>query len=415
MSLPVDVGAESAPHRPVIDAMNLPAEGAARAFALELDVLRGLAALLMIVNHAGFALLSPADTTESASAVAVFLGSFAPVVFFFATGFGIALSSGPKRRPLDAVGLLWKALLLVVADQFFFWKAGVAWGIDFFSFIALSTVVVTLIARLRRPVPVCIGLMLLLLGLRYGLGPALRSQLHGAGVLDWVLGVVTIPDVSYPLSPWMVYPLLGFVLGRMYVRVDLRSPQPRDRWLMIGLVLFVGALGAAAWLAALNAGFFRWGNVSAAFFVLSLGVLFAAGLLSMFLAMTHRVAVGALALRGVASFAVIPIHYALLDACAAALSLPVGQGTFAVLVIVIAVISFAVSSWFATQVSGVFFAAHRLALVVLLLSVLGAAVVGILLGSPRETARMALLMLAGQLVVAALLGFRRSRPAAARG
>ena len=385
-----------------------------RAFALELDVLRRLAALLMILNHAGFALLSPADATDSASAVAVFLGGFAPVVFFFATGFGIALASGPKGRPLDATGLLWKALLLVVADQLFFWRAGVVWGIDFFSFIALSTVVVTLVAQLRRPVPVCIGLILLLLGLRYGLGPALRSQLHGTSVLDWVLGATTIPHISYPLSPWMVYPLLGFVLGRMYARVDLRSPQPRNRWLLIGLALMLGTLGAAAWMATLNTGFFRWGMVSAAFFVLSLGVLLAAGLLSMLLVMAQRPLAGALALRGVASFAVIPIHYALLDACDATLSLPIGQGAFAVLVIGIAAISFVVASWFAARVSSAFFTTHRRALIVLLLSVLGAAVVGVVLGSPRETARMVLLVLTGQLVVAALLGLRLSWPGAAR-
>ena len=70
-------------------------------FALELDVLRGVAASLMIVNHAGIRLLSPADTIESASAVAVFVGGFAPVVFFFVTGFGAALARGSAPRPLD--------------------------------------------------------------------------------------------------------------------------------------------------------------------------------------------------------------------------------------------------------------------------------------------------------------------------
>ena len=416
MNLPVDIGAEAAPRRAATDTMNANVAAPTakpREFALELDVLRGLAALLMIVNHAGFTLLSPADATDSASAVAVFLGGFAPVVFFFATGFGIALANGPKGRPLDATGLLWKALLLVVADQLFFWKAGVAWGIDFFSFIALSTVVVTLVAQLRRPVSVCVGLILLLLGLRYGLGPALRSQLHGVGALDWVLGVVAIPHISYPLSPWMVYPLLGFVLGRMYSRVDLRASQPRDRWLLIGVAVMLGALGAAAGMAAANMAFFRWGTVSSAFFVLSLGVLLAAGLMSMLVVMVSRRLGSALALRGVASFAVIPIHYALLEACETA-SLPVGQVAFAVLVIGIAAISFVAASWFATRVSGAFFAAHRSTLIVLLLCALGAVVVGIVLGLPRETARMALLVLTGQLAVAALLGFRVSRRAAVR-
>lgn len=385
-----------------------------RAFALELDVFRGLAALLMVVNHAGFALLSPADALHSLSGSAVFVGSFAPVIFFFATGFGIALATASVARRFDVIGLLWKALLLVVADQLFFWRDGIAWGIDFFSFIALGTVVVTLVSRSRRAVPICVGLIVLLLGLRYGLGPALRSRLVGGGLLDWIIGVVGTPDVSYPLSPWMVYPLLGFVLGRLYAGVDLGSSQSRNLWFTRGAVALVVLFGASLALLIADTGFFRWGTVSAAFFVLSLGSLVATGLLAMYLTLAHHRIADLLALRGVASFAVIPVHYALLDLCLAALPVPVGQPAFAALVVSIAAVSFVTASAFATLVSGEFFEVHRRTLLIVFSIVLVALASVLLLGAPREHASGAVLAIGGQLVVAVLLGIRLTRPAPPR-
>ena len=77
--------------------MSSAAEQRSRVFVPELDVLRGIAAVLMILNHAGFRLLSGVDASSSISGAAVFLGGFAPVVFFFATGFGIALSTRARH------------------------------------------------------------------------------------------------------------------------------------------------------------------------------------------------------------------------------------------------------------------------------------------------------------------------------
>ena len=135
--------------------MRAPDTGSARAFLPELDTLRGPAAALMIANHAGVRVLAPAHASAGRSGALVFLGSFAPVVFFFATGFGIAVSSRRAERAGAAWwSVLWKAALLVVADQFFFWRAGHAFGLDFFGFIALATVLVMAIAGLRRAVSV---------------------------------------------------------------------------------------------------------------------------------------------------------------------------------------------------------------------------------------------------------------------
>ena len=126
-----------------------------RQFYLELDVLRGFAAILMVVNHAGLQWLSPHDAEASLSGALVFLGSLAPVVFFFVTGFGNALSAAGRPRPAPLRPLLVRAGLLVVADQFFAWTQGTAWVLDFFTFIALTAVIVGLLSRLERPVLAC--------------------------------------------------------------------------------------------------------------------------------------------------------------------------------------------------------------------------------------------------------------------
>ena len=377
--------------------------------------MRGIAAVLMIFNHAGFRLLSPAELSGTPEAVAVFLGGFAPVVFFFATGFGIALSRPASGRPPEIASLLWKAALLVVADQFFFWTRGLAWGLDFFSFIAIASVVVTVVARLRQPARVCAALIALLVALRYGLGPAIRSELHSFAFLDWVIGANAVERVSYPLSPWMVYPLLGFLLGRLYKSVDLQSPQPRNQWLRRGSIAMLGLFGVSLLLAMFNNSFFRWGSVSFGFFVVSIGIVVAAGLLSMYLMMSHRRIAQALALRGVASFAVIPLHYGMLAVFAAGLDLPIGQLGFAALAVLIIVVSFRASSWFAEAVASGPVASRRQSLLPVMLALLAALVVATLLEEVRALVPVIVLLLLGQLLVAAILGMRPGKRAPVDG
>src|SRR5580698_1983080 len=92
-----------------------------RTHSAQLDVLRGLAIVLMIVNHVGVSLVDSNQEQLRAVSALIFLGSFAPVLFFFTTGFGIGIS----RRGAAWVGFgstLLKAGLLVLADQFMFWK-----------------------------------------------------------------------------------------------------------------------------------------------------------------------------------------------------------------------------------------------------------------------------------------------------
>jgi uncharacterized membrane protein len=386
-----------------------------RAFAAELDVLRGFAAMLMIFNHSGFRLLAPDDVFHSASAVAVFLGGMAPVLFFFATGFGIALSTHGRARPLDKLGLLWKAFLLVLADQFFFWSKGVAWGVDFFSYIAIATVVVSLIARLKSSLWVCGVLIVALLSLRYLAGEFLQPHIRNYDLLVWLLGVKSIAEISYPLSPWMVYPLLGFVLGSLYGSVRPRAPQPRNRWLQAGIALTLVFLAAAVVMHHEKAIFFRWGSMTSAYFVLSLSVLFASGLLALFFVMRSERLSAWVSLRGVASFAVIPLHYAMLDGAAQVISLPQPQWAVASLTLAILVISFVASNWFAAAASGAWVAAHPNRVFFVAFGAVTACVTLAIISFNYETVPVEVSRLFGQLFIAILLGLgipKRSAAAA---
>src|SRR5206468_1315048 len=184
----------------------------------ELDLLRGLAIVLMIVNHSGYRFADLQAASRDPLAAVVFLGSFAPVIFFFTTGFGVALArSGPLEWSSFA-SVLGKAALLLLADHFMFWREGSTGILDFLGFIALSTVLVPAVSASKRSHTWSISLIIAILCLRFAVGPLARHHLDGNSiVLAWLLGATSVPGVSYPLSPWMVYPLLGFLAGRSYV------------------------------------------------------------------------------------------------------------------------------------------------------------------------------------------------------
>jgi uncharacterized membrane protein len=170
------------------------------AYSVQLDVLRGLAIVLMIVNHLGVTVIDPNQARFSAMSALIFLGSFAPVIFFFTTGFGIGVS----RRGGTWGGFgstLLKAGLLILADQFMFWKNGTPWGLDFLGFIGLSSVLVTAVARSKRAVGLCCGLIAALVLIRFGAGPPLRDHFNLSPLSAWLLGVAPLDNVSYPLTP----------------------------------------------------------------------------------------------------------------------------------------------------------------------------------------------------------------------
>ena len=282
---------------------------------MHLDVFRGLAALLMVLNHAGYAWLAAQHSGAGLTGLVVFAGGFAPVLFYFATGLGMGWSG--QRRAMD--NATWaKAGLLVLADALLNWSQGGWWGVNFFGFTALSMVVVGLVRASARPVRVASLVLAMVLLARYGLVPWLREASEANAWVGFLTGIQGRPAISYPAGPWLAYPLLGFILA--YLAAGVRVPA----WLS------TSGLGAAALASALLAGglvlhrgavLHRWSSMSAAYFLLSLGVLALAWWAAGWLARQER-ASAALALRGPASLLVVPLHYAAIGALAGVLPLP---------------------------------------------------------------------------------------------
>ncbi len=379
-----------------------------RPFVVELDVFRGWAAVLMIVNHAGYALLSPADASASGSGLAVFLGSFAPVLFFFATGFGIGLRPVGQPPPsLFETG--WKSALLVAADQAIYWRGGASFGFDFFSFIGIASLLVSVVARARRPVPLSLCLVVAILVVRYAVGPFAREWLPEQGLSDWLTGLRGHTGVSYPFAPWMVYPLIGFVLGRWYAAGD--AATNRRRWLLAGAAVAIASPALTAAMRWMGAGLFRWGSVSSSFFVLSLGILAAFALLSVATARSGLPG-RLLALRGVASFAVIPIHYALLG-LAEPFDLPLPPLAFAVAALGLIVLSWIGATALARFAQGAWLGEQRRIALPALVGLLAVLLVATAAGPPGPSTWMTSAALGAQLTIACLLGLRAKRGAGA--
>jgi uncharacterized membrane protein len=370
---------------------------------LELDVLRGIAAVLMIINHSGYRLLTSENALHSVMAPAVFLGSAAPAVFFFATGFGIGLSRAQVSREFNLVGLLWKATLLLAADQFFYWSRGVSVGLDFFSFTAISTIVVSLLSQLRSAQKICIVFAALLVLSRYGLAPFLKIE-DLPLVVEWMLGARGIQNVSYPFSPWMVFPLVGFACGFSYKDVMLSSSQLRNDWIRNAAVAFIlcSALGLVMFV--FNRGFFRWGTVSVAYLVFASGVVIFAGLSALALVKFSAGATSALSLRGVASFLVIPLHYSLLEAVTLAIGKSLSPISFSVITLLVTVFSFFLAAKGAAIVSRCARAKQKNTLYIVLLALVITLVLAANIEAVRNRIPVALISMAGQVALAMLLG-----------
>ena len=280
----------------------------------QLDIFRGFAAILMVLNHAGFHWLSPIDATAGIDGIAVFLGSAAPALFFFATGVGMGLS---RRTAVDWKGIARKVVLLLIADLFLNWSVHRWIGLDFFAFCAISMLAVALVTSTRRPVVTAWVAIAACVLLRYAFVARLQPLASDVPAIAFLTGIDGVEGVSYPLSPWLVFPLGGFVLGRLVGSGEARAPR------VALAVLAVASGGLAAWLAWRGAVVHRWNTVSVAYFLFAVAFVIAVWLLADLLAVASASRlVAALQTRGPASLLIVPVHYALIGVGAALLPPP---------------------------------------------------------------------------------------------
>ena len=281
----------------------------------ELDILRGLAALLMIVNHGGYEVLISDLATHGISGFIIFIGSSAPVLFFFITGVGYGLQSGQKIKPNYWSDVIYKVIILILADQFFFWKRGQLIGLDFLGFIAFSTLVMAGIRVSKKPLLYVIIGFIAVFVLRYLVGPYLdNSDIQVPSLVAWVIGTKELSNISYPLSPWLAYPFLGYIVGVGVIQYQKNLEFERlsviVKLLLFSLVPAIGSL--LLWYK--GASFFRWGTVSLGFYLYSFAILLVSLAFSLLIKLIPSTTFyqHILSLRGVTSLAVVPIHYALI-------------------------------------------------------------------------------------------------------
>lgn len=282
----------------------------------ELDFLRGFAALFMVINHMGYALLS--DNSQQATSITtlLFVTSFAPVLFFFTSGLGYGIQSAKPNQKFDLLPTLYKFGLLMFADLFFALSQGHLWGLDFLGFIAVIVLLLDLIRTSNHVKSICIFGIIFIFLLRFGLAPkiSLDNQHILNAFFSWIIGN-SVHRISYPFSPWFVYPLLGLIIGlsiaKQHESKSFVQKNSNKASLLVIAILFGVCAG---FMQSKQFTFFRWGTVSIGFFILSFTVI----TLSMLIALittkfNNQKLLDLMSLGGPASLTIVPIHYFLIN------------------------------------------------------------------------------------------------------
>jgi MFS family permease len=271
--------------------------------------------------------------------------------------------------------------------------------------------IVGMLSRLERPDLACGALVVVLLVARYVAGPVLTRSVDLPPLADWLIGVSGVEHVSYPLSPWLVYPLLGMIAGRWFAKAT------GDRLLQLGWMSGLGAaaailLGISLWMVSQGRDLFRWGTVSASFFIFSLALLLVLSMLSVMLAKRTPTVAYSLALGGIASFALIPLHYALIGYGSLILTtrLPLAPWLVGALVLLLLFLCFGISKYFAKAMQRPAVAERRRWLYPLLLVAVVALAVFTLTVSASGPRQALLEAFLGQVAIAGLLAMRAPGP-----
>ena len=143
--------------------------------AKDLDWLRGFAIFFMIINHTALRFYTTDKYSDFLPSLLILVGSLAPVLFYFSTGWGIGINSLPPRdhsRPIGPAVI--KCIWLVLADQLIAWSQGELYYLDFFSFIGLSYLALIILIRLKSWWKHTVTMIFAILIIRYAIGPAIK-------------------------------------------------------------------------------------------------------------------------------------------------------------------------------------------------------------------------------------------------
>jgi hypothetical protein len=299
----------------------------------ELDLFRSLACGCMILNHLAvqslgvgrFAIISKSE----------FIGSFAPVLFFFATGLGYGFQSA-KPGEKNGFGFLLKVGILLIAD------------LDFFMFIGMSMLILEFIRRMAHGAMIATGIGGSMILIRFIAGPLFRASIEQHAWKPWIGDLVgTGGNFGYPLGPWLAFPMLGYAIGR----ISATNREAFQNWRRLPEVLVGLAVPFAIGSLVLTArGFppFRYGVMNASYFFASVAAISTSLALVIWLSRRPWLSIFCkrVSLNGLRSFAVVPLHYFLLALTKATLGVADRPWSFVAILVVILVLSFSTSALF---------------------------------------------------------------------
>src|SRR5206468_3281203 len=115
-----------------------------------------------------------------------------------------------KSKPQE---YLTKVGILLLADALMWLEPGKYIGGDFLGFIGISMLLLEFLRRCPSSLEAATGLGLLLILVRFGLGPSVRTSIgprSSSSPLGFLIGINSMETFSYPVSPWLSYPLFGY-------------------------------------------------------------------------------------------------------------------------------------------------------------------------------------------------------------
>jgi uncharacterized membrane protein len=255
-----------------------------------LDVLRGVAVLIMMEAHVIDSWTRAADRGTRAFGQSLILGGFGAPLFLFLAGIGVVLSAGSKARrsgdPAAASRAVQKrglqifalALLFRVQSYVLGGFTAPAWTmlkVDILNIMGPAMIAAAALwalgrnprARLAIFAAAAIALVLLT--------PAIRHAAGLAALPDWIEGYVRpIPGLTnFTFFPWTAFVMAGAVVG---VILDAAQSERRANLLLgaAGAVM-VGSAYAASFMPPLDPRSAFW-TTSASFFFLRLGLMIVA-------------------------------------------------------------------------------------------------------------------------------------------
>jgi len=253
-----------------------------------LDVLRGVAVLIMIEAHVIDSWTREADRGSRAFGNSLILGGFGAPLFLFLAGIGVVMSAGSKARrsgdPAAAARAVQKRGLQIFALAFVF---------RFQSFILSNAPAWTM---LKVDILNIMGPLMIVAAALWavGRGPRRRIALFAAVTVAIVLitpplrqvaGLAALPDslegylrpipglTNFTFFPWAAFVMAGAIIG--VVLDAARTPEADRRAnITLGIAGLVLALGAyqASFLPPLHPRSAYW-TTSASFFFLRLGLM----------------------------------------------------------------------------------------------------------------------------------------------